>query len=162
MVSYLIDRGHRRIGMIAGDQGPRGARVRGYHDALAAQGIPIDPALIRDSTFNEEGGYRGMSELLALTPRPTAVFAANDLIALGALLAVRDAGLRIPADIALAGFDDIPAARLVSPALTTMAQSEQAIGRRAASMAFERLDGAHDEAGRCEEMPYRLVVRQST
>jgi LacI family transcriptional regulator len=162
MVSYLMDRGHTRIGMIAGHQGPRSARVRGYRDVYAERGLPIDEHMIRDSGFNEGGGYRGMSELLACTPRPTAVFAANDLIALGALMALREAGLRVPEDIALAGFDDIPAARFVSPSLTTMAQSEQTIGRRAAAMVLERLGTAAGEASRCEEMPYQLVVRAST
>ena len=162
MVSYLIDRGHTRVGMIAGDQGPRSARVRGYRDALLGRGMDIDENLIRDSGFNEEGGYRGMTELLARVPRPSAVFAANDLIALGALMAARGAGLRVPDDIALSGFDDIPAARLVSPALTTMAQSAHAIGRRAAAMILERLDGLVHGPGRCEEMPYKLIVREST
>ena len=162
MVSYLMDRGHTRIGMIAGRQGPRSARVRGYRDAFTERSIPIDENLIRDSGFNEEGGYRGMTDLLACTAPPTAVFAANDLIALGALMAVRQAGLQVPADVAIAGFDDIPAARFVTPPLTTMAQSEQAIGRRAATMVLERLNNQASEAGRCEEMPYTLVVREST
>ncbi len=162
MVSYLIERGHTRIGMIMGNQGPRGARVRGYRAALAEHGLPIDESIMCESSFNEEGGYRAMGLLLTRQPRPTAVFAANDLIALGALLAVREAGLRVPADVALAGFDDIPAARLVSPALTTVAQSAHAIGQRAASMVLDRLGGTLTEPGRCEEMPYRLVVRGST
>lgn len=162
MVSYLIDRGHTRIGMIAGHQGPRSARVRGYRDVLAERGIAVDEDLIRDSGFNEEGGYRGMTDLLACASPPTAVFAANDLIALGAMMAVREAGLRVPTDIAIAGFDDIPAARFVSPPLTTMAQSEQSIGRRAAAMVLERLNDAATGTGRCEEMPYKLVVRGST
>lgn len=161
MVSYLVGRGHTRIGVIAGDQGPRSARVRGYREALGDAGLPVDEALIRDSGFNEEGGYRGMAELLAHASRPTAVFAANDLIALGALMAAREAGLRVPADIALAGFDDIPAARLVSPALTTVAQAADVIGRRAATRVLERLDHGIDEAGRCEEVPYTLMLRES-
>jgi LacI family transcriptional regulator len=162
MVSYLVDRGHRIIGMIAGDQGPRGARVRGYRDALADRGIPFDETLIRSSGFNEEGGYRAMLDLLARAPRPTAVFAANDLIALGALVAARTADVRVPADVALAGFDDIPTARLVSPALTTVAQPAHAIGKRAAEMVLERLNGAVAETGRCEEIPYELIIREST
>jgi len=161
MVSYLVAQGHTRIGMIAGQQGPRSARVRGYRDALTARGLPADETLIRDSGFTEQGGYQGLRELMALTPRPTAVFAANDLIALGALMAAREAGLRVPEDVALAGFDDIPAARLVSPALTTVAQFEQSIGRRAAGMLLERLTGAATGPGRREEMPYMLVVRES-
>jgi len=123
--------------------------------------LPADETLIRDSGFTEQGGYQGLRELLALNPRPTAVFAANDLIALGALMAAREAGLRVPRDVALAGFDDIPTARLVSPALTTVAQFEQSIGRRAAGMLLERLTGAATGPGRREEMPYKLVVRES-
>lgn len=161
MVCYLVERGHTRIGMIAGQQGPRSARVRGYRDALTSEGIPADETLIRNSGFTEQGGYQGMRQLLALIPRPTAVFAANDLIALGALMAAREVGLGVPGDIALAGFDDIPAARLVSPALTTVAQFEQSIGQRAASMVLDRLSGATAGVGRCEEMPYSLVVRES-
>ena len=76
-------------------------------------------------------------------------------------MAAREAGLRVPGDIALAGFDDIPAARLVSPALTTVAQFEQSIGRRAAGMLLERLTGSITGPGRREEMPYQLVVRES-
>jgi LacI family transcriptional regulator len=162
MVCYLVDCGHTRIGMIAGDQGPRSARVRGYRDALACKDIPIDETIIRGSGYSEEGGYRAMVELLTCDPRPTAVFAANDLIALGALMAARDAGLRVPADLALAGFDDIPATRLVSPTLTTVSQSAHAIGRRAAGMVLERLNGSIGDAGHCEEVPYQLVVREST
>lgn len=162
MVSYLLDRGHTRIGMITGDQGPRSARVRGYRDALAGRGIPIDETLIRGSHFNEESGYQAMMALLACDPRPTAVFAANDLIALGALMAARAAGLRVPEDLALAGFDDIPATQLVSPTLTTVSQSAHAIGKRAAGMVLERLNGSLGNAGRCEEVPYTLVVREST
>ena len=158
---YLIERGHRRIGMIAGRQGPRSMRVLGYRQALTDHNIPLHDALIRDSDFTEQGGYAGMQELLALAPRPMAVFAANDLIAFGALLALRDVGLRVPQDIAITGFDDIPAARFVSPPLTTVAQCAHIIGRRAAEMVLERLNGELPEVGRCEEMPYELIVRES-
>jgi LacI family transcriptional regulator len=160
-VSYLIERGHRRIGMIAGRQGPRSMRVLGYRLALTDHNIPLNDSLIRDSDFTEQGGSAGMQELLALAPRPTAVFAANDLIAFGALLTLRDAGLRVPQDMAIVGFDDIPAARFVSPPLTTVAQCAHTIGRRAAEMVLERLNGELLEVGRCEEMPYDLIVRES-
>ena len=161
VVSYLIDRGHARIGMIAGQQGPRGPRVLGYRAALDDHHIPYDDTLIRGGDFAEEGGYQGARELLALSPRPTAVFAANDLMAMGALIALREAGLGVPGDVAVVGFDDIPFARLVSPPLTTVAQRGDEIGRRAAEMVFERLSGAAPPEGRCEEMPYKLVVRAS-
>jgi len=160
-VAFLIGRGHRRIAMIAGQGGPRQPRVRGYRDALAAHGIAADPPLLAETEFVEGGGYEAMRELLRVAPRPTAVFAANDLLALGALVALREAGLRVPADIAVVGFDDIPAARLVGPALTTVAQFPQALGRRAAELLVERLSGLAPAGGRCEERPYELVVRES-
>ena len=102
-----------------------------------------------------------MRQLLELAPHPTAVFAANDLIAIGALRAIREADLRVPDDIAVVGFDDIPAAQLVSPALTTVAQFSEKLGRRAAEMVLERLDGRVHQGGRSEMMPFELIVRQS-
>lgn len=160
-VAYLIEKGHARIGMLAGQQGPRAARGQGYQQALECAHIPFDPALVREGPFAEEGGYQGMREMLALSRRPTAVFAANDLIAMGALVALREAGLQVPGDIAVVGFDDIPFAKLVSPPLTTVAQFEHKLGRRAAEMVFERLNGEAPPAGRSEEMPSQLIVRES-
>ena len=161
VVSYLISRGHTRIGMIAGQKGPREARVLGYSQALAQHHIPLEEILIRSGDFTETGGYESMRELLTLTPRPSAVFAANDLMALGAMMAIREAGLRVPDDIAVAGFDDIPAARLVYPSLTTIAQFQHRLGQRAAEMLFERLNGMAPPGARREEMPYELIVRES-
>src|SRR5690606_10195968 len=99
--------------------------------------------------------------LLKLTPRPCAVFAANDLMALGALDAVREAGLRVPEDIAIVGFDDILAANLVNPPLTTVNQSQENIGRRATEMVFERINGTAPDEMRAVEMPYQLIIRKS-
>lgn len=162
-VSHLIALGHRRIGIIAGPTGPRGVRVRGYQNALAEAGLPIDESLIQTGdTFNETGGHDGMKRLLAVTPRPTAVFAANDLIAMGALMAIHEAGLRVPEDVAVVGFDDIPAAKLVTPPLTTVAQFQEQLGRRAAEMLLERLSGAVTGPARSIEMPHALIVRGST
>lgn len=160
-VTYLIARGHRRIGMIAGHGGPRQARVLGYRRALEEHGLAVDEGLIRAGDFREGGGADAMRELLSVSPRPTAVFAANDVMAMGALLAVRAAGLRVPAEMAVVGFDDIPAARLVHPPLTTVAQFPERLGRRAAAMLFERLAGTVAEGGRNEAMPYELIVRES-
>jgi LacI family transcriptional regulator len=162
-VCYLIGRGHTRIGMIAGqkDTPPRQDRVLGYRQALKEHHIPLEEGLILDSDFREEGGYRSMQALLELWPQPTAVFAASDLMAIGALIAIREAGMRAPNDIALVGFDDIPIAKLVSPPLTTIAQFQDNLGNRAAEMLFERLNGTAPEGGRCEEMPFKLVVRES-
>jgi LacI family transcriptional regulator len=160
-ISHLISRGHTRIGMIAGERGPAYYRILGYRQTLAEHGLPLDEELIRSGVFAEEGGYQSMQELLRLSPRPTAVFASNDVMAMGALIAIKEAGLRVPADIAVMGFDDIPAAKLVNPPLTTMTQHQQQLGRRAAEMLFERLNGAAPERGRCEEMPYSLIIRES-
>jgi LacI family transcriptional regulator len=160
-VEYLIDRGHIRIGMITGHMGPRHARVLGYRQALADHHIALDEILIQGGDFTEPGGYQGMRALLVMSPRPSAVFAANDLIAMGALIAIREAGLRVPQDIAVVGFDDIPAARLVYPALTTITQFQEQLGQRAAQLLLERLNGTAPERGRCEELPYELIVRES-
>ncbi|HVL23914.1 MAG TPA: LacI family DNA-binding transcriptional regulator [Thermomicrobiales bacterium] len=163
VVNYLIDRGHTHIGMIAGQSStpPRETRVLGYRRALAEHHLPLEELLIRGGDFSEEGGYDAMRELIALDPRPTAVFAANDLMAMGALLAAREAGLSVPDDIALAGFDDIPAARLVHPALTTIDQQANLSGRRAAELLLSRLTGAFMGPHRAEHLGFRLVVRES-
>ncbi len=92
---------------------------------------------------------------------PTAVFAANDVMAMGALVSLREAGLRVPGDVAVVGFDDIPVARLITPRLTTVAQFQENLGVRAAEMLLERLDGTAPGHGRSEEMPYELIVRES-
>lgn len=160
-VTYLIDKGHRRIGMLASPDGPARFRIEGYHSALRAQGLPVDDSLICTGKLDEEGGYATMQMLLNLKVRPTAVFASNDLMAMGAIVAIRQAGLAIPKDIAVIGFDDIPAARLIDPALTTVAQSQRRMGQRAAEMLFERMNGTAPETGRSEQMPFELIIRQS-
>ncbi len=160
-VSYLIGKGHRQIGMLAGHAGPSRNRIAGYWQALAEHGIAPDERLIETADFNEQGGYQGMNALLKHAGGLTAVFASNDLMAIGAMQAIREAGLRVPEDIAVVGFDDIPAAGLISPGLTTISQHQEQIGRRAAQMLFERLNGDTPEGGRTESMPFELIVRQS-
>jgi LacI family transcriptional regulator len=149
--------------MIAGLENtpPRQNRIQGFCEALAEHNLPLDEILIQDGDFTETGGYLGMKKLLRLNPRPTAVFAANDLMALGAMLAIREANLSIPEDIALVGLDDIPAAKLVQPPLTTISQMQEDIGRRAAEMLFERIDGTAPDKPRLVEMPFELIVRES-
>jgi LacI family transcriptional regulator len=162
-VSYLIEKGHTRIGMIAGleDTPPRQNRIHGFCEALAEHRLPLDEILIQDGDFTEIGGYQGMKKLLSIKPRPTAVFAANDLMALGAMVAIREAKLSIPEDIALVGLDDIPAAKLVHPPLTTITQMQEDIGRTAAEMIFERIEGTAPDKPRLVEMPFELIVRES-
>jgi LacI family transcriptional regulator len=164
VVQHLLERGYTRIGMIAGEEDtpPRQNRILGYQNAIALHHIPLDEVLVRGGDFTEAGGYAAMQELLKVTPRVDAVFAANDLMAMGALIAIREAGLRVPGDIAVAGMDNIPAARLVFPPLTTVTQFQQNIGRKAAEMLFERLAGGSFEIPRSVEMPFSLIVREST
>jgi LacI family transcriptional regulator len=161
-VQHLIEKGHRRIGMLAGHEGPTSYRLIGYSLMLQQWGIPVEQALVQTGDFNERGGYHAMNALLAHRPYPTAVFAANDLMAMGAYLAIKEVGLRIPDDIAVVGFDNIPTANLVSPPLTTIDQFQHKAGQRAAEMLFERVDGIAPLSGRSEELPYQLIVRQST
>ncbi len=162
-VDFLIGRGQCRIGMVAGETGtpPRESRVLGYIEALQERGLLFDRRLVRGSDFTEVGGYDAAVELLRLAQPPTAIFAANDLMALGAMTAVREAGLRIPDDIAIVGFDDIPAARLITPALTTIAQYPERLGTRAAELLMERLAGGVVPQSRRIDMPFDLIVRQS-
>jgi LacI family transcriptional regulator len=162
IVSHLIDRGHRRIGVLAGRRGPRPARVLGYLQALRERGIESDDTLVREGDFQERGAQLAMRKFLAMASPPTAIFAVNDVMAIGAMMAVRAAGLRIPDEMAIAGFDDIPAARFVTPALTTIDQRPERLGRRAAEMLLERLRGTAPDHGRCVELPFELIVREST
>lgn len=161
-VQYLIDAGHRCIGMLAGHIGPTYYRAIGYHNALAANNLPARPELVSMGDFNEDGGYQAMQALLDHRPQLTAVFAANDLMAMGAYVALKEAGLCIPQDVAVIGFDNIPTAKLVSPPLTTVDQYQEQVGRRAAEMLFERLAGDAPDTGRSEKQPYRLIIREST
>ncbi len=158
---YLIERGHRRIGIIAGQLGPGQTRLLGYQAGLAAHGFPVDQKLIQIGDFTVQSGISCTNMLLAVNPRPTAILAANDLMAMGALSAIHAAGLHVPTDIAVVGFDDIQSAALVSPPLTTISLFQEQIGRRAAEMLLERLSGSAPAGGRSEELPATLVVRES-
>lgn len=157
---YLIERGHRRIAMVAGTGGPERVRISGYLQALSEVGLT--PQLVSNGDFNEESGYRATREILAIGARPTAIFAGNDLMALGAMTAIREAKLTIPDDIALMGFDDIFAARFVTPPLSTINQFQYDLGRVAAEMVLERLNQLpHDASGRQRQMTFEVVRRQS-
>jgi LacI family transcriptional regulator len=160
VTNYLIGRGHQRIAMIAGRGGPQGVRVEGYRAALAEAGGT--PHIVIDDEFNETGGQRAADAVLDSGYAPTAIFAANDLMAIGVLQALRDRGVAVPGDIAVAGFDDISAARLVTPSLTTVAQHQGDMGVRAAELLMERLRATRTGAGTALEMPFRLIQRDST
>ncbi len=162
-VDYLLYHGHRRLAFIA--QGPpvytaTQARLRGYIEAVSAAGLPGDEALIQYGDFSQTSGYRAMQALLQRSDRPTAVFAGSDLVAFGALAAVRDAGLRIPEDVAIVGFDDVPMASDVTPPLTTVHLPAQMLGRTAAELLMQLIAG-EEVAQRTVLLDTHLVVRQS-
>jgi len=163
-VTYLIQLGHTQIGMLSGTEGtpPQRNRLKGYRQALVDQNLIFDDIYVRNGDYTENGGYTEMQALLALSVRPSAVFAANDLMAIGAMLAVQNDGLQVPQDMAIMGFDDIPAARLVHPQLTTVAQFQDQIGQRATQLLFERLCGNAPEEVQTVEMPFKIIVREST
>ena len=170
---HLIDLGHRRIGFIGAGFSNRGSlkRLQGYLDALEQHGIDIDERLItgrREEVSEipgystEKMGYEGMKRLLSLPNRPTAVFARNDFTAVGAMTAIKEAGLSIPDDIAIVGFDDIPLAMHTTPPLTTVRQPMRVQGQFAAEMLLRRIAG-DDEIERNERiMNCELIIREST
>jgi LacI family transcriptional regulator len=161
-VAHLVGLGHRRIGCISGPRelGPSSERVRGYRDALRKAGITPEPGWVMEGDFHANGGYRTMSQLLERDERLTAVFACNDMMAVGALRAIREHGMRVPEDIALVGFDDISLATYTQPALTTIAQPYRELGRRVAQLLAKGERGRKANAERIRLEP-ELVIRES-
>lgn len=163
MVRHLIGLGHRRIATITGPARNVDAqqRVVGYRAALAQAGIAHDAALEIEGDFTEPSGYHAVANLLALDPRPTAVFFGNDYMAIGALSALARAGVRVPEDIGIAGFDDIAMARYLTPALTTVHVDLIEFGARAIRRLLEVKDGLPGDVPRHEVVGTQLVVRRS-
>jgi LacI family transcriptional regulator len=160
--AYLLELGHRRLGFITGDLTLGSARTRllGFRQALANCGVAEDPALIVEGDYQQPSGYVGAQALLRLAQPPTAIFASNDVMAFGVMEAIREAGLRIPADVSVLGFDDIPQATGVSPMLTTVRQPLEEMGRQAVRMLMAYID----DPGRpyeYRELPTELVMRGS-
>ncbi len=163
MVRHLLDLGHRRIAIIKGAEGNYDAaeRLRGYRAALAEAGESPAPALEVSGDFSESSGFRATGELFAGTPAPTAVFAANDSMAIGALSALREAGRRVPDDVAVAGFDDIPLARFLDPPLSSVHVDISALGERATLRLLEAVRDKAAHVHRTETFPTTLVLRRS-
>jgi LacI family transcriptional regulator len=136
MTRHLLALGHRRIGFLAGalDNMDSDERERGYQDAMREAGVRHDRELCVRGDFAEEGGWRGARALLAIAEPPTAIFAANDAMAVGALSALRDAGVDVPTHMAVVGFDDIPVARFLHPPLTSVRVGIAQLGERGASL----------------------------
>jgi len=139
--AYLISRGYTRIACIAGPQDKTPARLRleGYKQAMAAAGLPILPGYIINSDFEFQGGFNAMNQLLSLNPAPQAVFTSNDAMAVGVYHALYQAGLSVPQDMAVIGYDNIELARYMTPPLTTIHQPKDELGELAIDALIHRL-----------------------
>lgn len=162
---YLLNLGHRRIGFLAGRPDLESARLReqGYTQALQNAGIGFDPALVRVGGYQEDMADGAARELLALDPRPTAIFAANDLMAIQTVKVARSLGLQVPGDLSVIGYDNIPESTLAEPPLTTIDQSIQQIGYEAARLLVDLIESPDASAKRPVHLtlPTKLVVRQT-
>lgn len=158
---HLVDLGHRRIGYIngMGDWIEAQNRLDGYCDVLTKNGLAADEALVRQGDWGVDSGYQAARELVALTERPTAIFAANDIMALGAIYAIQEAGLKIPADIAVVGYDDRDFSAWIRPALTTIRMPAYEMGQAAARLLLQQFAGEEPEDA--TQIPGKLIIRDS-
>lgn len=163
IVEHLLDHGHERIAILTGPPGNRDARERleGYRDALRESRAGYDPKFEIPGDFMRETGAQAVPHLLAVDPRPTALFASNDSMAIGALSALREAGARIPDDIAVVGFDDIPSAQYVTPSLSTVHVPIYELGARSAELLLHRIGREPEEGERHDVLPTELTLRAS-
>jgi LacI family transcriptional regulator len=161
-VRHLLERGRTRIACCAGrlDTPPGAERLAGYRAAVEAAGLPYRDELVDVEDFTEAGGRRAMRRLLSLREQPDAVFAAGDLMAIGAMRVLEEAGLRVPEDVAVVGFDDVEPASIVRPALTTVRQDRDALAQAAVAMVGDLL-ADRDAAGRHYVGGVELVLRDS-
>ena len=163
MTRHLLELGHRRLALIsaptAGNDRSR-ERGAGVRSALAAAGRTLADAYVRFGPIALDSGRKAMHELLALSPRPTAVVATNDVFAVGAMLACREAGVRIPGDVSITGVDDTDLGATQTPGLTSIRTPIVEIGRAAALQLVARLEGR--PAALSQELPFELVHRGST
>jgi LacI family transcriptional regulator len=166
VISYLLSLQHRRIGLITGMGGVGGHelandRLEAYRASLNAANLPIDPDLIVECGPTIEDGYQASSKLLRLASRPTAIISINDLLAIGALRAAVDSGMRVPNDLSLVGYDDIPMANYLVPRLTTVTKEAPLLGRKAFAMLMARIQNPDLPTQRIQN-PARLIIREST
>jgi LacI family transcriptional regulator len=163
-IEHLVDLGHRRIGLIAGPSQPRKPHTHRdtYMREIKSHRLHLDTSLIIETDLTTIGGYNAMQKLLALRQRPTAIFAINDVLALGALRAAQSAGVRVPEQLSLIGMDDIFAAETTSPPLTTIAKPRYDIGTMAARFLLERIAKKPIAGARHPLIPCTLLQRNST
>jgi LacI family transcriptional regulator len=164
LVCHLLELGHARVAVLSGPRTVSTAidRVAGYRRAMQAAGPGAGEELVLHGEFNQASGYAMAQQALALNPRPTALFAANNFIAIGAYRALRDAGLRVPEDISLVTFDDLPAPLVMEPFLTVAGQPAYEMGRQATELLLARLGGEGPAEPQEIVLPIELIVRQSS
>jgi LacI family transcriptional regulator len=162
-VNHVVGLGHKHVAFISGPLDLHSARTRrqAFVEAMRLHGIVPDRRMLREGTHTAEGGQREMSALLRLSKRPTAVVASNDWTAIGALHAIQSEGLRVPDEISLVGFDDIPLVSYTTPALTTVRMSAVDVGSTAFQALFTMIGGVKVE-GDVYPIPTKLVIRDST
>lgn len=163
IVDYLISQGHRRIGVLAGlpDNPHSNDRLRGYRQSLEATGIGFDPDLLVNGDFTMGSGLMAASHFARMQERPTAIFSMNDEMAIGCIQGLKSAGIRVPEEMSITGFDDIEFARYSDPPLTTIAQPAEELGRTSFNTLLELIEGK--ELRQTETvLPYEFVVRRST
>ena len=163
VMTHLLSLQHRRIGLIYGIAIPElgNDRLLAYRESLQAAGLPIDPDLIVECGPSIEDSYKATLQLLNLPSPPTALLAINDLLAIGALRAIRDLKLSVPRDISLVGYDDIPLAKYLEPRLTTASKNGEKMGREAIRLLLVRLQ-ERDRPRQKIKIPAQLILREST
>ena len=164
LVRLLIELGHQRIAILSGPLGVSTAedRLAGFRRAMRESGVDDQAQVVIYGAFNQASGSEMMRQVLAHEPRPTAIFAANNLIGIGALHAIQAAGLQVPDDIAMVGFDDLPSSLLTFPFFTVAAQPAYEMGQRATQLLLARL--SHTEPEPCQEiiLSTQIIVRRSS
>jgi LacI family transcriptional regulator len=158
---HLIGRGSQRIGMIKGPPESGLLRVEGFLKAMTDAGRAVDDSLMAPGDWTRQGGRDAMHRLMSLPTPPDAVFCANDLTAIGAIDVARELGIDIPADVAIVGFDDVDAATIVTPTLTTVRNPAYETGRRAGELLLSRLRGEYRDTGRTVVLGCPLIPRES-
>jgi LacI family transcriptional regulator len=164
LVKLLIKLGHRRIAILRGPFGVSSAedRMAGYRLAVQESGLKVNDQLIFSGEFSVESGYQMTKKMLSLSPRPTAMFASNNFIAIGALKALRDAQVSVPEEISIVGFDDLPQAIVVDPFLTVADQPAYDMGQRATQRLLETIDGEEIDSVQDIVLPVSIIERRST
>lgn len=162
LVHHLISLGHRRIAHIEASAATRGGRTKlaGYTRAMAEAGLPTEPELVVTADYDVDDGARAAMQLFGLPQPPTAIFATNDMVAMGTLMAAQQAGISVPDELSVAGFDDIVFARCTNPPLTTVFQPGREIGETAVKMLLEMIEASAPPQVISLSLP--LVIRQST